>query len=217
VRQRTGLRTSHHAVRRHGAGSTLFYRGIIARLPTRPFSRASLSASVGYSRPSGLVCMPHQDPFGPDATPTLGLAGSSRSTTAFVLAAAKCGRPTGFRGPPLLPGFSGSITFPLSVNSRRRPGVRAGPWQLRRCTQLFQLRPSVWRPPSASHQPAYAHLSERCLARVNYSCRRSSSVSSKARGATPDFDHPSFPRPGLPPRRCSDRAAYFIDLVRLTR
>lgn len=120
VRQRTGLRTSHHAVRRHGAGDALFFRSILPRLPTRPFSLASPQASVAYSRSSDLGSMPHQDISVSMLRPLSDWPVHPVQPPPFR-AAAKCGRPTGFGGPPLLPGFSEPITTPPGVNPKGGP------------------------------------------------------------------------------------------------
>lgn len=49
-----------------------------------------------------------------------------------------------------------------------------------------------------------SHLSERVLARADYSCRHGSPVDSTARGVTPDFVRPPFGSTGLTPGRFVD-------------
>lgn len=200
MRQRTGLRTSHHVVRRHSAGGHVVFSRHLPEITYSTVFAHQLAASGGYSRPSALGFMPHRDPFGPDATPTVGLRRFIPSNRHPYQATPRCGRPTGFRVPPLLPGFSEPITSPFCVSKIGSPasGLVRDCFDVARI--LVGLRPSVSHSPSASHQPAYAHLSERCLARIDYSCRHGSPTCSKARGATPDFVHPPFTRPRLPPR-----------------
>jgi len=181
-------------------GCTLFCRSDFPRSPTRSVLAARpLRRRASYSRPSGLGCSPHRGDFHPYATLTLGLGRSILFNHHLYRAMAKCSRPTVFRVPPLLTGLSESITFPLRFHTAggSASGLVRGRFP---STQGFPLRHSGWRYLRPwSHRPACAHLSERCLAHADYSCRDGSPVDSEARGVTPDFVHPPFSLTRLPP------------------
>jgi hypothetical protein len=161
--------------------------------------RAPAGASVGYSRSSDFGTLPHQDHFGPDATPTVRLAGSSRSPVARIRRRPNAAVLLLSGGHPYLP-VSPSLLRPhRAVNTKGSPasGLVRDRFDVSR--DSFNRALASGESPSASHRPTHGRLSERCLAPVDYSCRRSSSVSSKARGATPDFVRPPFTHTGLPP------------------
>jgi hypothetical protein len=161
------------------------------------FRRARLAACRRYSRPSGLGSTPHRGDFHPDATLTLGLGRSILFNHRPSKATAKCSRPTVFRVATPTHRSLRTHYVPSRLSPTRGRGVRAGPWPFPMYAGLSPA-PFGWRPPSSSHRPACAHLSERYLAHADYSCRHGSSGDSTARGVTPDFIHPPFSPTELP-------------------
>jgi len=112
---------------------------------------------------------------------------------------AKCSRPTGFTGPPLLPGAPCPLHPQPAFTSHggMALGFVSGPLVV---TSGFPgcQRTVVCLDP-ISHSPARKHLRERYLIPAHYSCRSRSPVSSEARDAIPDLTNPPFPSTRLSP------------------
>jgi len=184
-----------------GTDASFFCRGVLPRFPTRsvfarhPFGQRRLLSALGpwvHTTPRRFPsrCYAHFRtwPIHPVRPPPL--SGDDQMQPSYC-----------FQGCHPYSLVIPAHYVPPWLSPRWERGVRAGPWPFLRQRGSFSraIAPSGPRP--TSHSPACAHLSERCLAHADYSCRRGSSVDSTAQGVTPDFIHPPFGPTGLPPGR----------------
>ena len=221
-RHRTGFAVS--ATPCAGAGRRAAY--FIAMVPqgsAPPFSPAG--CRTDRLVPTERLGRPPPTRVSPDGLRPL--SGSARAPAQpWGLPMSRCSRPTGFGGPPLLPGY------PAPLRSQRaftRRGVRH---LSRPMSGALDVTPgftgghrSVGGPDLRSCLPGRKHSFKRCLIPAPYSCRTHSPGDSEARGVTPDFTNPPFPSGRLSPAGLiggirhpapSDRTGYFVDPLGLT-